>query len=78
VEFSVSFGTKLGSGVRVTSSRRFYIGKKIFIARTGGTHNYTYTMWPKGIDANVKPDGTYRNHWALKGLICVNNYIKRV
>ena len=53
-------------------------GKSIFVAKTGRTHNYMYTMWPKGIDANVKPDGTCRNHWILKGLIYVNNYIKRV
>ena len=53
--------------------------EKVFsLPEKGGTHNYMYTMWPKGIDANVKPDGTYRNIWALKGLLCVNNYIKRL
>jgi hypothetical protein len=47
VESSVSVGAKLGTGVGVTSSLLFYTGKRFFIARTGGKHNYMYIVWPK-------------------------------
>ena len=54
-----------------------YREKVIYCQNRRNTQLYVHDV-DEGIDANFKPDGTCGNHFALKGLICVNNYIKRV